>query len=243
MLAGNSLLLRQLAAAGLFGFEVLVQKIQGLLIRVSASHNGEHALSGLIMRGLGNRNASSRASANFGDLRSSSTDDASNHISRNANVLGLDLLAILGHKGITAVGHVRVRSSAVATGMVAEVGAITGAVERTTTVAVAVVVTVAHGVAVVHWRRAHRRADSRVVQDSTGTSLPVIDQTLSDFADSLLDSLGGSLDFDDALSRLREHLLLRDHAHTRGILDMLDLQALSSDNGTHLVVGDKESNG
>jgi hypothetical protein len=51
------------------------------------------------------------------------------------------------------------------------------------------------------------------------------------------------LDFDDALGGLGEHLLLRNHTNARGILNLLDLQALATNDGTHLVVRDEQADG
>lgn len=117
--------------------------------------------------------------------------------------------------------------------MVTEIGTIASAVVRAAAVAV-------HGI--VHRARRQVRADSRVEEDGAGASLPVIDQALSDFPDSLFDALGASLDLNNPLGRLGEHVLLRNHPYTGSILYMLDLQALSSDDRAHLVVGDEEAN-
>lgn len=97
------LFLWELAAAGLLGFEVFVQKIQGFLIRLGTAHDGEHALAGIIVRSLGDRDPRSGAPTDLSNLASSSTDDASHHVSRNADVLRLDFLAVLGNQGITTV--------------------------------------------------------------------------------------------------------------------------------------------
>jgi len=117
------LVLRQLATASLFGLEVLVQEIQSLLVGLGASHDGEHAFTGLVMRGLGNRDASSRASPDLRDLGAATADDAANHVSRDADVLGLNLFAVFGDKGISTAG-VGVGASTVATGVVTEIGSV-----------------------------------------------------------------------------------------------------------------------
>jgi hypothetical protein len=51
---GDTLFLRLLASAHLFGFEVLIKEIQRFLIRLLAAHDSEHALSSFIMRRFGN---------------------------------------------------------------------------------------------------------------------------------------------------------------------------------------------
>lgn len=238
---GRHLFLGQLAAAGLLRLQVLVQEIQRLLVRLGATHDGEHTLTGLIMRGLGNRDPSSRAPADLSDLGSSPANDASNHVSGNADVLRLDLLAVLGDEGVTAT-RIGVGAAAVATGLVAEVGAVAGAVVRTAAVTIAGVAAAAAGVG--HGSGgAGGGANGRVVEDGAGTALPVVDKALADLPDGLLDTLGRSLDLDDALGGLGEHFLLGDHANAGRILDVLDLEALSSDDGAHLVVRDQESHG
>lgn len=232
-------LLLKLAAAGLLSLEVLVQKVKSLLVGLSATHDGEHAFARLVMGSLGDGDPGSRAPADLGDLATTSANDAANHVSGDADVLCLDFLAIFGDKRVTTVAGVGVGSPAVATGLVAEVGTVTGAVVRTAVVAIAD--------ALVHGAGArgssNRRTDGGVIQDSTGTALPVVNQALSNFPDGLLDTLGGALHFDDTLGRLGEHFLLRDHAHARRILDVLDLETLASDDGTHLVVRDQKPNG
>ena len=232
----GALFLGQLAAAGLLRFQVLVKEIQRLLVRLGASHDGEHALTGVIVGRLGDRDPSSRAPPDLRDLGTAPADNAANHVRRNADVLGLDLLTILGDQGKAAVGGVGVGASAVTTaaGLVTEVGAVTGPVVGA---AVVTVVARAGGVRGATDVGAH----GRVVEDGAGSSLPVIDQALADFPNSLFDAFGSSLHLDNALGRLREHFLLRNHAHARSILDVLDLKTLASDDGAHLVMGDEES--
>lgn len=232
----GALFLGQLAAAGLLRFQVLVKEIQRLLVRLGASHDGEHALTGVIVGRLGDRDPSSRAPPDLRDLGTAPADDAANHVRGNADVLGLDLLTILGDQGKAAVGGVGVGASAVTTaaGLVTEVGAVTGPVVG------AAVVTVVAGAGGVRGAT-DVGAHGRVVEDGAGSSLPVIDQALADFPHSLFDAFGSSLHLDNALGRLREHFLLRNHAHARSILDVLDLKTLASDDGAHLVVGDEES--
>jgi hypothetical protein len=82
-----------------------------------------------------------------------------------------------------------------------------------------------------------------VVLDGTLSSVPIFYQTLGDFENGSLDSLNSSLNFDDSLGRLREHFLGSDHSCTRLILDLLDLQSGSTNDGSHKVVGDQQSDG
>lgn len=142
------LFLGQLAAAGLLGFEVFVQEIESLFIGLGAAHDGKHAFARLIVRRLGNRDPGSRASTNLGDLGTATTNDASNHVGWDADVLRLNLFAVFGDKRVAAVGDVGVGSSAVATALVAEVRAVTGAVVGTAAVTIAGAAGSASGVVV-----------------------------------------------------------------------------------------------
>jgi hypothetical protein len=84
-------------------------------------------------------------------------------------------------------------------------------------------------------------SSSGVVLDGTLSSVPVLYQTLGDFENGSLDSLNSSLNFDDSLGRLGEHFLGGDHSCTRLVLDLLDLQTGSPNDGTHEVVRDQQS--
>lgn len=229
------LVLRQLTTTSLFGFKVLVQEIQSLLVGLGASHDGEHALTGLVVRGFGNRDASSRASSDLRDLGAATANDATHHVSRDADVLGLNFFAVFGDKRVSTTG-VGVGSSTVATGVVTEIGSVACPVVRAAAESV-----VGGGGSWAQGAGADRRANCRVVEHSAGTALPVINEALSDFPDRLLDTLWSSLHFNDSFSRLGEHFLLSNHAHTGSVLDVLDLQALASDDGAHLVVRDKKT--
>lgn len=194
------------------------------------------------MGSLGDRDASSRAAADLSDLAASPADDASNHIRGNADVLSLNLLTIFRDERVSTGASVGVGPSAIAT-VVAEVGTIASAVVLTAGVTITTIATTTDWVAVAQRRRAQGRTDRGVVEHSAGAALPVINEALSDFPDGLLDAFRCALDFDDSLRRLRKHLLLCDHAHPGSILDVLDFQTLSSDDGAHLVVRDQESDG
>lgn len=244
---GGLLLLRQLATAGLLSFQVLVKKVEGLFVRLCASHDREHALARLIVRSLCDRDACTRASPNLGDLGSTATNDASNHVCGDADVLRLDFFAIFRDKRVATVG-VGAGSSTEATAsrLVTEVGAVAGPVKGTTAAATAAAaassVAVAGNWSLVEGSGPDRRANCGVVEHGAGTSLPIVDKTFADFPDGLVDAFRSALHFNDSFGRLGKHFLLRDHANTRCILDVLDLQALASDDGTHLVVGDKKAN-
>jgi hypothetical protein len=80
-----------------------------------------------------------------------------------------------------------------------------------------------------------------VVLDGTLSSVPVFEETLGNLEDGGLDGFDSSLDLDDSLGRLGKHFLGSDHSSARLVLDLLDLQSLSTDNGTHEVVGDQKS--
>lgn len=86
--------LRDLASTHLFLLQVLVQEIQGLLIGLWTASDGEHALASIIVRCLGNGNACSGALSDLADLAASTTNDATNHVGRDADVLRLNVLTL-----------------------------------------------------------------------------------------------------------------------------------------------------
>lgn len=229
---------RSLAPSHLLGFKVLVEKVECLLIAAGTADDGEHAFPGFVVGSLGNGDAGARTLANLRDLTSATTDDAADHVRRNTDVLRLNLLAILRRHG-HATGRVRSRSAIVLwEGIVAKVGSIAGAGIGTADAG--------HGratdaIAETTQPATSTGADAGIVEDGTGAALPVVNETLSNLPDGFLDSFGSALHFDDALRRLREHFFLRHHSHSRGILNILDLQTLSTDDGSHLVVGDEQT--
>lgn len=194
---------------------------------------------------LGNRDASARCLADLTDLAASATNDAANHVSGNADVLRLDLFTVLIMSRRTSKGCVRIRTAVVGPrSTVAEVGAIacshhTRAAAVLASAGTRVVSCSAANVSSTGWLS----ANDGVVENGASATLPVIYQALADLPHRALDTLGRTLNLDNSLGRLREHLFLRDHAHTGSILDVLDLETLSSDNGTHLIMRDEELDG
>lgn len=125
----GGLLLWRLLAAHLLGFEILVEKIQRLLVAAGRASDGKHALAALVMRSLGNGDASPRALPDFANLAAATANDAANHIRRNADVLGLDFLAVLGVSGRwRTTGGVGAGAATVGRWGVAEVGTMAGAI-------------------------------------------------------------------------------------------------------------------
>ena len=226
-----------LAAAHLLGLEVLIQEVQSRLVGLSTAHDGEHALSSLIMRSLGNADASTRCLADLTDLATSSANDASNHVRRNADVLRLELLAILVMSGWSTLGSIGVGTAVIVLsgGTLAEIGAVACTHDAVVLSVIATLIADSLTDATTSLS-----SNNRIVQHCSSASLPVINQTLANLPNSLLDSFWSSLNFDDALGGLREHLLLGNHANTGDILDMLDLETLSANDGTHLVVRDQQ---
>lgn len=198
------------------------------------------------MRSLGNGDARTRSLANLANLAAGAANDASHHVCGDGNVLSLNLLTVFVVSGRATRGSVRVGASTKgAATAVAEVGAVAsthdaGAATVIAAVAAAVVSSVARAA---HGSSAGLGADNGVVEDGAGTTLPVIDEALADFPHGALDTFGRALDLDDAFCRLREHLLLCNHTHARDVLNVLDLEALSANNGPHLVVGDEKLDG
>ena len=75
-----------------------------------------------------------------------------------------------------------------------------------------------------------------MVEHGSLSSLPVVDEASANLGDGDLDGLGRTLDLDDSLRRLGEHLLGRDHSRTRHILDVLDLETLATNDSTQALV-------
>lgn len=236
MVLGKRLLLGVvLAAAHLLALQVLVEEVESSLVGLSGAHDGEHALSSVIVWCLGDGNSGSRGLADLRDLASTTADDASNHVRWNGDILGLDLLSVLVVSWDTASGTLTVRATVEsAWGILAEISSVTSAHHT-----VVVILTTLSADAL----STSLSADNWVVQDSACSTLPVIDKALGNFPDSLLDTLWGTLNLNDALSGLWEHLLLGNHADAGDILNVLDLETLAADNRTHLVVGDEELDG
>lgn len=84
---------------------------------------------------------------------------------------------------------------------------------------------------------------SRVVLDSSLSSLPVLQKTFGNLEHGSFDGINGTLYLDDTLGRLGKHLLGSDHSSTGGVLDLLDLGTSSTDDSSHQVVGDEKSDG
>lgn len=149
---------------------------------------------------LGNRNAGSRRLTDLTDLAAGPPDDAANHICGDADVLSLDLLAILIVCRGTAAGCVRIRSAAEwSNTTIAEVGSVAGAHNpRTTVVASAATVVVVASQATGAGLRAH----NGVVEDSAGTTLPVVDKALANLPHSSLNAVGSALDLDNSFRGL-----------------------------------------
>jgi hypothetical protein len=227
--------LRNLATAHLLRLEVLIEQVERLLVGAGATGDGEHALTSLVVRGLGNADASAGRLADLADLAASAANNATNHVGRDGDVLSLNVFTLLNSwRSETAGTNVR-------TGRVrgrrrgGEVGSVSGTVEAARCAVSGTVCSAGS--------TASLDTDRRAVENSAVAALFVVNKALADLPDSLLDTIRGALDFDNALSRLRQHFLLRDHADTRPILDLLDLGALAANDGSHLVVRDEKTDG
>lgn len=80
-----------------------------------------------------------------------------------------------------------------------------------------------------------------VVLDGSCSSVPVLEQTFRNLEHSSLDGLDSALDFDNSFSRLRKHLLGSDHPGSGLILNLLDLETGSTDDGAHEIMRNQES--
>ena len=224
-----------LVAAHLLTLKVLVEEVEGSLVGLGGAHDSEHALAGIIVWCLGDGDSGSRGLADLGDLASTTADDASNHVRWNRDVLGLDLLSVLIVSWDTASGTLTIRATVKGTwGFLAEISSVSSAHHTSV-----VILTALRADAL----STSLSADNWVVQDSASSALPVINEALRDLPNSLLDTFWGTLNLDNALGGLWEHLLLCNHSDAGDILDVLDLETLTADDRTHLVVGDKECDG
>jgi hypothetical protein len=86
-------------------------------------------------------------------------------------------------------------------------------------------------------------SSSGLVVDSALTPLPITVQALSDLMNGLLDGFNASLNLNNSLGGLGEHLLGSNHTGARSILDLLDGGTRLSDDTTHQVVGDEQTHG
>jgi len=84
-------------------------------------------------------------------------------------------------------------------------------------------------------------SSSRVVLDGSLSTFPVLEKAFADFEDGSFDGLDGTLNLDDTLGGLREHLLGSDHTSAGSVLNLLDLETGPADDGTHQVVGDEQT--
>ncbi len=184
---------------------------------------------------LGDGDSGSRGLADLGDLASTTANDASNHVGWNADVLRLDLFSVLIVGWDTAAGTLAIGAAVEgAWGLLAEISSVASAHDT-----VGVILTTLRADTL----STSLGADNRVVEDSAGATLPIINEALAYLPDSLLDTLWGTLNLNNTLGRLWEHFLLGNHADARNILNVLDLKALAANDRTHLVMGDEEFNG
>lgn len=242
----------ELAPAHLFSFEIFVQEEKGRLIGLGSTHDGKHALASLVVGSLGNGDAGTRRLADLANLAASAANNASHHVCGDANVLSLDLLSILIVSRRTARGSIGIGAATKgAATAVAEVGAVSSThdaraaavVASVTSTSVSNAATTTTTTTTTHASGTRLGANNGVIEDSASATLPVIDQALADFPNGALDALGGALNFDDTLGRLGQHFLLCNHTHAGDVLDVLDLETLSADNSSHLVVRDEELDG
>ena len=80
-----------------------------------------------------------------------------------------------------------------------------------------------------------------VKKHGTQAPLPVLQQTFSNFFNREPDGFRRSLDIDNAFRGLGQHVLGGDHARARSVLDGFNLETLTTDDGTHEVVGDEKT--
>lgn len=159
---------------------------------------------------LGNRDAGTRCLADLANLASGTSNDASNHVCRNADVLRLDLLTVLIVRRRSTDGRIRIRSTIVRTRTaITEVGAISCSHYTRVTIvasarrAIPSYPTRSRSTAAKRPRTTRRCSNDWIVEDCASSTLPIINQTLADFPDSPLDALRISLDLNNSFCRLR----------------------------------------
>ena len=226
-------------SAHLLCLQVLIEKVKCGLVGLGTAHDCEHSLSSLVVWRFSDANARTRSLANLADFATGSADDTSHHVRRNANILGLELLSILIMCWRATLSGIRIRSAVVVAGCTfAEIGSIASS-HNAWAIVLAGSITSSHASLAHSSYRTRLCANNRIIEDGASTALPIINQTLANLPDGLLDAFGAALNLNNTLSGLGKHLLLRDHANTRDILDMLDLETLSANDRAHLVVRDQ----
>jgi len=244
----------------LLGLELRVEKHESSLGGLGGTDDGEHPLSSVVMGDLGDRDPGSRQSSDLGDLGSTSTTnmlvwvcvgcrfnshDTSDHVAGNGDVLGSEVGVVHVDRSLTlppvgcgtgrSGGDTSPASSPVSTEWSSSKSSSNTSPPDSTSGTSDGLSTKPSG------QDAGVSSSSGMVLDGTLSSVPVFYQTLGDFEDGSLDSLDSSLDFDDSLGGLGKHFLGSDHSSTRLILDLLDLQSGSTNDGTHEVVRDQQS--
>jgi hypothetical protein len=225
----------------LLSLQLLVQQRQSPFIASRASDDGKHSLATLVMGSLCNGDLASTLGTNLRDLGTTTTNDTSDHVGGNRNILrtnlrGINRLRLLIRREISAIPRSEGRVSA---GTIVARGPPEGS-RRTR---------------VWGWRRGSStvagdgraaaagggKAGGGIVQDGADTSFPIVYTAFSDFPHGGNDRLDAALDLDDSFGGLGEHFLGGDHAGAGDVLDVLDFETASADDGAHEVVGDEEA--
>ena len=71
----------------LFALQLVVEEEERLLVRLGGPDDREHALAGLVVRFLRDRDFRAGQSSNLGDLGTIAADDAANHVGRDGDIL------------------------------------------------------------------------------------------------------------------------------------------------------------
>lgn len=259
---GVSSLSHLLAHTALFlALKLVVEQEERLFVRLRRADNREHALASLIMRSLGDGDLRTRETTDLSDLGTASPNNAAHHVGGDGDVLGADVTADLSGSGRSASGGRAGDSSgggrsgsrggagsngrerrAICGGRhaISTENAVGGSATGSTSESTSGGDTFAIG-SDTRDDNASCARGAGVVQHRSETTLPVFEQAATDLFDSTADALGSALDFDDAFSGLREHVLGSNHASTRCILDGLDLESLTADDGAHKVMGNEET--
>lgn len=247
--------------------DLRVEQHQSTLSRLRRPDNGEHSLASLVMGDFGDRDSGAGQSSDFrnlgtafaaGDKKSATVQplivrllyshDAAHHVAWDGDILGSKVgVGSRWQRGAwssrlwSAEGDTGSADSSFSTERVAHTGweaacSDTGSPDTSSRPG--------HSLcSKTSGQHTGVSSRSRVVLDSSLSSLPVLQKALGNLEHSSLDGINGTLYLDDTLGGLGEHLLGSDHSSTGSVLDLLDLGTSSTDDSSHQVMRDEKSNG
>jgi hypothetical protein len=226
----------------LLTLKLVVEQEESLLIGLGSTNNSEHALASFVMRGLGDGDLGTRKTADFCDLRTGTADDATHHVGGNRDILGANVATngVWSGRGGSRRGgdggsdSRRWGSFAVGSGR--------SAVSTGTKYGRGGESSSSRGWAL-GLGTGGTSFSSRMVEDCANSALPIFEKATTNLFDGTADTFSSTLYLNDSFRRLGKHILGCNHTSARSILNGFDLHALTSDDGTHEIVGDEEAEG